>query len=68
MIDRLKKRQAAGLARPRQIRVLENFGFQHVGTWTFDAANNMINRMVACGDRGRWRVPPGVDPATYDGK
>ena len=68
MLDRLKKRQAAGLSRPRQIRVLENFGFQHVGSWTFDAASNMINRMAACGNGGRWRIPPGIDPATYDGR
>lgn len=65
LLDRLEKRQSAGLSRPRQIRVLENFGFQHVGTWSFDDASRMINRMAACGQGGRWRVPPGVDPAAY---
>lgn len=65
LLDRLEKRQSAGLSRPRQIRVLENFGFQKVGTWSFDDASRMINRMAACGQNGRWRIPPGIDPATY---
>lgn len=65
LLDRLAKRQVEGLSRPRQIRVLENFGFQRVGTWSFDAASRMINRMAACGKGGRWRIPPGIDPSSY---
>ncbi|MDO4267433.1 MAG: DEAD/DEAH box helicase [Eubacteriales bacterium] len=62
LLERLQKRQQEGLARPRQIRQLESRGFQHVGTWTFGQANNMISRIAAMGWRG---IPKGVDPATY---
>lgn len=61
IIDRLIKRQKAGLATPKQIRVLERKGFLHVGEWSFDAANKMISRLA----NNRWQVPAGVDPATY---
>lgn len=61
LLDRLEKRRIAGLATPKQIRLLENRGFQHVGTWTFDAASNMISRIASNG----WRTPGSVDPATY---
>ena len=62
LLDRLYKRQAAGLATPKQIRCLERYGFQHVGGWTFDAAKRMIDRIAA----GGWRsAPRGVDPARY---
>lgn len=63
LLDRLDKRQAENLARPRQIRQLEMRGFQHVGTWTFEQANNMIQRIAAQGWRG---VPRGVNPQEYD--
>jgi len=63
LIDRLQKRAAEGLATPKQIRRLEFYGFQHVGEWSFDAANKMISRIAATG----WRsAPRGVDPKTYD--
>lgn len=62
LLERLVKRQEAGLARPRQIRQLESRGFQHVGTWTFEQADNMISRIAAQGWRG---VPNGIDPKTY---
>lgn len=55
------QRRAAGLATPKQIRFLEGRGFQHVGTWPFDAATRMINRIAANG----WRTPCGINPATY---
>lgn len=63
LLSRLQKRQQEGLATPRQIRRLEIYGFQHVGEWTFEAANNMISRIAATGWRG---VPRGVNPLTYD--
>jgi superfamily II DNA or RNA helicase len=56
------QRQLAGLATPKQIRMLERYGFQHVGNWTFQAATNMITRIASIGWRG---VPNGVDPQTY---
>lgn len=63
LIDRLEKRTRDGLTTPRQIRRLELYGFQHVGEWTFEAANKMISRIAANGWRG---APKGVDPRTYD--
>jgi len=65
LLDRLNKRSAGGLTTPRQIRVLENFGFQHVGQWQFNEASNMISRLAACGNNGKWRIPPGVVPSAY---
>ena len=62
LLDRLYRRQAAGLATPKQIRCLERYGFRHVGSWTFDAAKRMIDRIAAQGWRG---APPGVVPAAY---
>ena len=59
ILDRLHKRQEEGLTTPKQIRCLEKYGFQHVGTWTFEAGKNMIDRIAACGWRG---APRGVDP------
>ena len=61
LLDRLHKRAAAGLSTPKQIRFLENKDFQHVGTWTFEQASNMINRIAANG----WRIPAGINPKTY---
>lgn len=65
LLDRLSKRSAAGLTTPKQIRCLERFGFRNVGTWQFEAAKKMIDRMAAYAQGGRWRVPPGVSPETY---
>ena len=62
ILDRLHKRQEEGLTTPKQIRCLEKYGFQHVGTWTFEAGKNMIDRIAACCWRG---APRGVDPRNY---
>lgn len=62
LLDRLNKRRAEGLTTPKQIRVLERYGFQSVGTWSFDAAKHMIDRIAAQGWRG---VPKGVNSKTY---
>ena len=61
LLDRLEKRQSAGLTTPKQIRFLESRGFQHVGTWQFEAASSMIARISANG----WKIPRGVDPQNY---
>ena len=61
LLDRLNKRREEGLTTPKQIRFLESRGFQHVGTWPFDVARNMIDRIAACG----WRIPKGVKPAEF---
>ena len=62
LLDRLNKRRDEGLTTPKQIRCLEKYGFQHVGTWSFEAACHMIDRIAAQGWRG---VPKGVNPRTY---
>lgn len=62
LLERLNKRRDDGLTTPKQIRCLEKYGFRHVGTWTFEAARHMIDRIAAQGWRG---VPKGVDPRSY---
>ena len=62
LISRLEKRKQAGLTTPKQIRCLENYGFLHVGQWSYDSAKRMINRIAAGGWKG---APRGIDPATY---
>lgn len=62
ILDRLHKRQEENLSTPKQIRCLEKYGFQHVGTWNFDSAKNMIDRIAAAGWRG---APAGINPQEY---
>lgn len=61
LLDHLQNRKKASLATPKQIRLLERKGFEKVGEWSFHEAGEMISRISANG----WRVPSGVDPATY---
>jgi len=61
LLERLSKRRDAGLTTPKQIRFLEGRGFRHVGTWTFDSAKQLIDRIAANG----WRTPKGIVPAEY---
>ncbi len=61
LLDRLDKRRREGLTTPKQIRFLESRGFNHVGTWQFDTAKNMIDRIAANG----WKVPVSIQPAEY---
>ncbi|MGT2833391.1 DNA helicase [Streptococcus phage Javan249] len=63
LLDRLSKRRDSGLTTPKQIRFLEQRGFRNVGTWQFENAKNLIDRIAANG----WRIPRGVDVATYQG-
>lgn len=63
LLDRLSTRREAGLTTPKQIRLLERRGFQHVGTWSFDHARHLIDRIAANG----WKIPASVDPTTYQG-
>lgn len=63
LLERLDKRRREGLTTPKQIRFLENRGFQHVGTWQFDVAKNLIDRIAANG----WRVPHDIVPQEYKG-
>ena len=61
LLTKLRKRDAAGLTSPKQIRKLEQYGFQHVGEWQKDDANKLIGRISA----NRWRLPPGITPSLY---
>lgn len=61
LLDRLDKRRQANLTTPKQIRFLEGKGFQHVGTWSFDSARKLIDRIAGNG----WRVPHSIDPYNY---
>lgn len=63
LLDRLDKRRNEGLTTPKQIRFLEGRGFQHVGTWQFDAAKKLIDRIAANG----WRIPSDIIPQEYKG-
>jgi len=61
LLDRLANRRIEGLTTPKQIRFLEGKGFEHVGTWPFDSAKSLIDRIAGNG----WRVPYDVNPKTY---
>lgn len=61
ILDKLDKRRTAGLTTPKQIRFLEGRGFNHVGTWQFEHARGLIDRIAANG----WKIPRFIDPATY---
>ena len=61
LLDRLSKRRAEGLTTPKQIRFLESRGFLHVGTWRFEDAKKMIDRIAA----NDWRTPYDIIPANY---
>lgn len=61
LLDRLNKRMEEGLTTPKQIRLLERYGFQHVGTWQFKGASKLIARIAA----GGWRVPKDINPSEY---
>ncbi len=62
LLDRLNKRKEEGLTTPKQIRFLENRGFTHVGTWQFEDARNLIDRIAANG----WRVPYNINPSDFN--
>ena len=63
ILDRLNKRRTEGLTTPKQIRFLESRGFEHVGTWQFETAKNLIDRIAANG----WRIPMDINPREYKG-
>lgn len=62
LLDRLDKRRAEGLTTPKQIRFLESRGFNHVGTWQFENAKKLIDRIAANG----WKIPQGINPKEYE--
>lgn len=63
LLERLAKRKQEELTTPKQIRYLEGKGFQHVGTWKFETAKGLIDRIAANG----WRIPGDIDPQRFRG-
>jgi type I site-specific restriction endonuclease len=61
LLDRLSKRRENGLTTPKQIRYLESKGFRHVGTWQFEQARRLIDRIAGNG----WRIPHDITPSSY---
>lgn len=61
LIGRIEARKAQGLATPKQIKQLEMRGFQNVGTWTFEQARRLIDRIAANG----WKTPRTINPKEY---
>ena len=61
LLKRLSKRREEGLTTPKQIRFLEQKGFEHVGTWQFEDAKHLIDRIAANG----WKVPHTIIPNEY---
>lgn len=64
LLERLDKRREEGLTTPKQIRFLEGRGFEHVGTWSFENAKKLIDRIAANG----WKVPVEINPKEYRGE
>lgn len=64
LLDKLDKRRLAGLTTPKQIRFLESRGFQHVGTWQFNEAKRLIDRIAA----NSWKIPRGINPMYFNPK
>jgi type I site-specific restriction endonuclease len=61
LLERLDKRRTEGLTTPKQIRFLESRGFEHVGTWQFEHAKKLIDRIASNG----WKVPRDIIPNEY---
>ena len=61
LLGKLDERKRSGLATPKQIKQLEMRGFQNVGTWSFDQARKLIDRIAANG----WKTPRDLNPREY---
>jgi superfamily II DNA or RNA helicase len=64
LLERLENRREQGLTTPKQIRFLEQRGFEHVGTWSFESAKKLIDRIAANG----WKIPSGINPKEFKGE
>lgn len=65
LLERLEKRRVEGFTTPKQIRYLESKGFLHVGTWQFETAKKVIDRIASNG----WKIPASMEPrAEYKGE
>lgn len=54
LLDRVAARKAGGFATPKQIRLLERYGFRKVGEMMFHEATRIVGRLSANG----WRITP----------
>lgn len=61
IIENIVNRREQGLATPKQVRMLVNKGFNNANMWTFEQASHMMSILA----QNRWRVPLGIDPASY---
>lgn len=61
LLERLEKRREEGMTTPKQIRFLEQRGFEHVGSWSFENGKKLIDRIAGNG----WRIPAGINPKEF---
>ena len=61
VIDRLKRREGEKLTTPKQIRLLERYGFEKVGLWRFSEANALITRLA----ERKWVLPYNFVASAY---
>ena len=61
LISAIIQRQNEDMSTIKQIRLLEKFGFHYVGTWKFEEASSMIDKIK----NNAWNLPWGVDAAKY---
>lgn len=61
LLSSLRSRIRGEMATPRQIRQLENRGFVNVGTWSFEQARRLIDRIAGNG----WKTPYDINPGKY---
>lgn len=61
ILDICFQRKEDGLSTVKQIKLLERYGFVHVGKWTFEEANAMIDRLA----KNHWKVPFNIRVSSY---
>ena len=61
LIEKVRQRKDMNMATPRQIRQLENRGFVNVGSWSFEQARRLIDRIAGNG----WKTPRDIRPKDY---
>lgn len=62
VIDTFIARNQEGLASPKQVRKLKEYGFKMVNQWTFEEANKMMSRLA----RAHWQPwRAGISVETY---
>lgn len=53
IIDKMEQRKKAGLCTPKQMKMLQRYGYENSGDWSFTAANAAMATLAANG----WRKP-----------